>query len=62
MSATDGPSLDLARLIDALNRPGVEYLLCGGAAATAYGAKRDRRTLTASCDVIRPTWIDWRQS
>lgn len=51
MPATDGPSLDLARLIEALNRHGVEYLLCGGAAATAYGA--DRRSEDADCVVRR---------
>jgi hypothetical protein len=40
MAPTDGPPLDLGRLIAALNRHKVDYLLCGGAAATAYGATR----------------------
>jgi hypothetical protein len=40
MTTADGPPLDLGRLIDALSRHQVEYLLCGGAAATAYGAER----------------------
>ena len=35
-----GPPHDLARLIDTLDRHGVEYPLAGGAAARAYGAKR----------------------
>jgi hypothetical protein len=51
MLPTDGPGLDLARLIEALNRHGVEYLLCGGAAATAYGAKRPSED--ADCVVRR---------
>jgi len=34
-----GPPHDLARLIEILDRHGVEYLLVGGAAARAYGAK-----------------------
>lgn len=51
MSAPDGPPLDLRRLIAALDRHGVEYLLCGGAAATAYGAERP--TEDADCVVRR---------
>jgi hypothetical protein len=51
MPATESPSLDLARLIEALNRHGVEYLLCGGAAATAYGAQRPSED--ADCVVRR---------
>jgi hypothetical protein len=40
MATNEGPALDLGRLIGALDRHGVKYLLCGGAAATAYGAQR----------------------
>jgi hypothetical protein len=36
----DGSAHDLPRLIEVLNRHGVEYLIVGGAAAYAYGAKR----------------------
>jgi hypothetical protein len=41
-SSADGPALDLRRLVASLDRHQVEYLLCGGAAATAtaYGARR----------------------
>jgi len=46
-----GPPHDLARLIDALDRHGVDYLLAGGAAARAYGAKR--LTEDADCVVRR---------
>lgn len=51
MATHDGPSLDLGRLIGALDRHGVKYLLCGGAAATAYGAERP--TEDADCVVSR---------
>ncbi len=51
MTAADDPPLDLGRLIAALNRHGVDYLLCGGAAATAYGA--ERRSEDADCVVRR---------
>jgi hypothetical protein len=37
MPTPDGPPLELGRLIAALDLHNVEYLLCGGAAATAYG-------------------------
>jgi len=48
---TSGPPHDLTRLLGALNRHGVEYLLCGGAGAVAYGATR--RTEDADCVVRR---------
>lgn len=51
MAAPESPALDLGRLIGALERHGVEYLLCGGAAATAYGA--ERLTEDADCVVSR---------
>jgi hypothetical protein len=51
MTTADGPPLDLGRLIAALHRHGVEYLLCGGAAATAYGAERPSED--ADCIVRR---------
>jgi len=38
---SDGPRLDLLRLIEVFDRHGVEYLLVGGVAATAYGAERE---------------------
>jgi hypothetical protein len=40
MSTPEGAPLDLGRLIAALDRFGVDYLLCGGSAAAAYGAVR----------------------
>ena len=46
-----GPPHDLARLIECLDRHGVEYLLAGGAAARAYGATR--LTEDADCVVRR---------
>lgn len=51
MAAADGPPLDLGRLIGAFDRHRVDYLLCGGAAGTAYGAKRP--TEDADCVVSR---------
>jgi len=51
MATNDGPPLDLGRLIGVLDRHGVKYLLCGGAAATAYGA--ERLTEDADCVVSR---------
>jgi hypothetical protein len=51
MPAPDGPSHDLPRLIGTLDRHGVEYLICGGAAAVAYGASRP--TDDADCVVRR---------
>lgn len=47
----EGPSLDLPRLFEVLNRHEVEYLLVGGVAATAYGAERE--TDDADCVVRR---------
>lgn len=46
-----GPPHDLARLIEVLDRYGVDYLLAGGAAALAYGAKRS--TEDTDCVVSR---------
>ncbi len=40
MAELDGPPHDLPRLIEVLDRHGVEYLIVGGAAAFAYGATR----------------------
>jgi hypothetical protein len=40
MPSIDGPLCDLPRLIEVLDRHGVEYLIVGGAAAYAYGAER----------------------
>ena len=51
MPPPDGPPLDLGRLVAAFDRHGVDYLLCGGAAATAYGALRP--TDDADCVVRR---------
>lgn len=36
----DGPPLDVAKLLEALERHGVEYLLVGGVAARGHGASR----------------------
>jgi hypothetical protein len=46
-----GPPHDLARLIEVLDRHGVDYLLAGGAAARVYGA--ERLTEDADCVVRR---------
>lgn len=51
LSVSDGPGLDLPRLIGVLNRHEVEYVLVGGVAATAYGAERE--TDDADCVVRR---------
>jgi hypothetical protein len=51
MATNDGPPLELGRLIGVLDSHGVKYLLCGGAAATAYGAERP--TEDADCVVSR---------
>jgi len=48
---SSGPPHDLARLIEVLDRHGVDYLLAGGAAARAYGA--ERLTEDADCVVSR---------
>jgi predicted nucleotidyltransferase len=47
----DGPPHDLGRLIEVLDRHGVEYLMVGGVAAIGYGAKRP--TEDADCVVRR---------
>ena len=62
MVTNDGPPVDLGRLIGALDRHGVKYLLCGGAAATAYGAARP--TEDADCVVGEngPIWTAWLRS
>ncbi len=39
-SPTEPPPLDIPRLLDTLDRHDVEYLLVGGVAANAYGARR----------------------
>jgi hypothetical protein len=51
MARTEGPAHDLPRLIQVLDRHEVEYLVVGGAAAVAYGAKRP--TEDADCVVRR---------
>jgi hypothetical protein len=51
MPGLDGPPSDLRRLIEVLDRYAVEYLIVGGAAAYAYGAKRP--TDDADCVVRR---------
>jgi hypothetical protein len=51
MPTPDAPSHDLARLIEVLDQHGVEYLVCGGAAAQVYGAERP--TEDADCVVKR---------
>jgi hypothetical protein len=51
MATNEIPPLDLGRLIGALDRHGVKYLLCGGVAAAAYGAQRP--TEDADCVVGR---------
>jgi hypothetical protein len=45
---------DIRRIVEALERRGVEYLLVGGVAATAHGAER----LTGDADtVVRRTTV-----
>ena|SRR5665811_1195947 len=51
MSDPDGPPHDLGRLIEVLDRHGVEYLMVGGVAAIGYGAERP--TEDADCVVRR---------
>jgi len=48
---SSGPPHDLARLIEVLDRHGVDYLLACGAAGRAYGAQR--LTEDADCGVRR---------
>lgn len=45
MTTSPEPGLDLAGLIDVLNRHGVDYLVVGGSAATLHGATRVTRDL-----------------
>jgi hypothetical protein len=49
MVGPDGPPHDLRRLIEVLDRYGVEYLMVGGVAAIGYGAERP--TEDADCVV-----------
>ena len=51
MSDPDSPPHDLGRLIEVLDRHGVEYLMVGGVAAIGYGAERP--TEDADCVVRR---------
>jgi len=51
MREPEGPRHDLRRLIEVLDRHGVEYLLVGGAVAAAHGA--ERLTDAADCVVRR---------
>ena len=44
----NGPALDIRRIIEALDRHGVEYLLVGGMAARFYGAAR----MTKDVDLV----------
>lgn len=37
---TEGPPLDVARIVETLDCHGVDYLLVGGASAQAYGPTR----------------------
>ncbi len=61
-SVSDGPNLDLPRLIGVLNRHEVEYLLVGGALQprrTERSAKL--KTRTAWCAENVPIWSALRQ-
>jgi hypothetical protein len=51
MADPDGPPHDLGRLIEVLDRFGVEYLMVGGVADIGYGAERP--TEDADCGVRR---------
>jgi hypothetical protein len=51
MPTPDGPVHDLGRIVEVLERNGVEYLLVGGVAAIGYGATRP--TEDADCVVRR---------
>jgi hypothetical protein len=58
MPSPDGPPHDLGRLIEVLDRHGVEYLIVGGVAAIGYGAERP--TDDADCVVQRGRAnLDW---
>lgn len=45
MTTNPEPVLDLPRLVEVLNRHGVDYLVVGGSVATLYGATRVTRDL-----------------
>lgn len=47
---TEPPPLDIDRILDVLNRHGVDFLLVGGVAAIAYGARRP----TIDLDCVTP--------
>lgn len=47
---TEPPPLDIDRILDALKRHDVEFLLVGGVAAMAYGARRP----TSDLDCVTP--------
>jgi hypothetical protein len=51
MTRPDGPPHDLGRLIEVLDRHGVEYLMVGGVAAIGYST--ERRIEDADCVVRR---------
>jgi hypothetical protein len=51
VTTADGSPLDLRPLIAVLDGPRVEYPVCGGAAATAYGT--ERQSEDADCVVRR---------
>lgn len=60
MPTPDGPPHDLARLIEVLNQHGVEYLVCGGAAAQAYGAERPTQDADCVVKQERANLDGWR--
>ncbi len=41
----ENPTLDVLRLVEALNRHGVEHLIVGGVAALSYGARKPTRDM-----------------
>ncbi len=51
---TDGPPLDVKRIVSTLGRHGVAYLLIGGLGATLYGAER----VTQDIDLLPRTDAD----
>lgn len=53
-SGTDGPPLDVKRIVSTLGRHGVVYLLIGGLGATLYGAER----VTQDIDLLPRTDAD----
>ncbi|MGI8756325.1 MAG: hypothetical protein ACR2MB_10810 [Acidimicrobiales bacterium] len=50
----EGPPLDVKRIVVALDRHGVAYLLIGGLGATLYGAER----VTQDIDLLPRTDVD----